>query len=160
LEERSAAYAVPVPGSLDGSQIKVRVRLLFRPFPPHALRDLGLGELVGKLPTWEMDSFESNPIPVQKNVPRRTEYKVPDDFASLDGALDGLLEGDRLFVAPGRYELTKPLVFEKGIQVKSLEGPEVTTLKFTGDHQGKESSVVIFRHVTGAAIEGFTITGG
>jgi hypothetical protein len=161
LEERTASYAVPLPPSLGGSRVKARVRLLFRPFPPHALRDLGLGELVEKLPTWEMDGFESDFIPVLKELPRRTEYHVPGDFASLQEAIDHLVDGDKVLVAPGEYKLSRPLDFgEKRIEVRSLAGLEETTLRFIGKAAAKEESVVIFRGGKGAALEGFTITGG
>ncbi|HVR74273.1 MAG TPA: multiheme c-type cytochrome [Planctomycetota bacterium] len=162
LEERTATYKVPVPASLEGTTLRARVRLLFRSFPPHALRDLALGHLAAELPIWEMDSFESAPLPVLRKIPRATEHRVPGDFPALQAAVDAAEDGDRILVAPGEYVLEASLDFRgKSIQIIGTARAERTTLRWKGA-SAEEGSVVVFRSGEGpeAKLEGFTLTGG
>ncbi|MBI4605111.1 MAG: hypothetical protein HY721_24370 [Planctomycetes bacterium] len=163
LEERSAAYRVPVDRSLEGTRLRVRVRLLFRPFPPYALRDLGLPELVKELPIWEMDSYASDLVDVVRELPRRTVHRVPGDFASIEEALRASLDGDRILVEPGEHPIERPLDFRgKAVALVAAAGPDRTTLRWAGDPEAEEGSVVVFRSGEGreARLEGFTIAGG
>jgi hypothetical protein len=163
LEERSAAYRAPVPASLAGKRARVRVRLLFRSFPPRALRELGLASLAKDLPIWEMDSFDSGPIEVVDRAPRKREHRVPADFESIQAAIDALEDGDRVVVGPGEHRILEPIDFRgKSIHLVSRDGPEVTVLRHAGSAAAASASVVVFRggEGRGAVLEGFTITGG
>ena len=159
LEERSFRYRVPLPATLDGEKIRLRVRLLFRPFAPYGLRALGLPELVEKLPTWEVSRFESALLPVSSKPPRVRDYRVPQDFATLQEALDALEDGDRLRVAPGDYVVASPLDFRgKDVRVQSLAGPARTSLTLSNEATGDALSVVTFRsgETQRATLDGFT----
>ena len=159
LEERNAAYRVPV-ALPPGASLEARVRLLFRPFPPYALRDLGVEHLAAELPIWEMDGFESSPIAVVEKLPRRTEHSVPGDLASIQSAIDALRDGDTILAGPGEHVFEASLDFRgKSIHVRAAAGPERTTLRLA---PGRAGSVVVFRggEERGAVLEGFTISGG
>jgi hypothetical protein len=163
LEERTAAYRAPIPPDIAGKQVRARVRLLFRSFPPRALRELGLASLAEALPIWEMDSFDSGPIDVLDHAPRKGEHRVPGDFDSVQAAIDALGDGDRVVVGPGEHRVAGPIDFRgKSIHVVSLEGPERTVLRYAGSATADSASVVVFRggEGRGAVLDGFTITGG
>ena len=49
-------YRIRIPEGTQGP-VSVSVRLLFRPFKPHVLRNLGVGELVPLNPVFEMETF-------------------------------------------------------------------------------------------------------
>jgi hypothetical protein len=163
LEERSTVYRAPIPAQLEGSKLHLRVRLLFRFFPPYALRDLGLAHLARDVPIWEMAAFHSKEISVVRKLPRRTEYRVPGDFASIPEALQALEDGDTLLVAPGERSLDRPLDFHgKGITVRSLSVPELNVLRYAGPEEGAEAAVIVFRsgETSASRLEGFTLAGG
>jgi len=163
LEERSSVYRIAVPENLLHSRIEVDVRLLFRFFSPYGLRAFRLPALVEELPVWEMDRFRTRPIDVESTVARRTVYHVPGDFERPQEALDALQDGDRVLVAPGDYVLRQALDFRgKGIHLKSVGGPNRTTLRLAEGVTSGMASVVVFRSGEGADahLEGFTITGG
>ena len=163
LEERVATYTVPIPASLDGSRVRVRVRLLFRSFPPHTLRDLGLAHLVESLPIWEMNAFESGPLSVLRELPRKTRYRVPQDFSTLGEAMEALRDGDTILIEPGEYSLRESIDFRgKSIHVRSIAGAKKTLLRFQGSPETVDASVVVFRRGEGrgAKLEGLTLTGG
>jgi len=163
LEERAATYPVPIPATLDGSGLRVRVRLRFRSFPPHTLRDLGLAHLVESLPIWEMDAFESELIPVLLELPRKTRYRIPQDFATFGEAIEVLRDGDTILAEPGEYSLRAPIDFRgKSIHVRSIAGAETTLLRFQGSPEANDASVAVFRggEGRGTKLEGFTLTGG
>ncbi len=163
LEERGALYNVPVPGHVADQEIRLRVRLLFRSFPPYGLRFLKLDHLVDRMPIRVMDSFTAR-IPVVRNLPRPVEYAFPGSFATLQEAIDTLRDGDRILVAPGEYTLDQPLDFHgKAIEVKSRAGRDDTTLRLSGQAAASTTgSVVMFRsgEGRGARLEGFTLVGG
>lgn len=81
---------------------------------------------------------------------------VPDDFDSIQGAIDESVDGDLVCVRPGRY---RELIDFSGLSIHLLgvEGPEVTTID--GEAGG---TVVVVRSGEGdsTVIEGLTITNG
>jgi hypothetical protein len=164
LEVRESIYHIPIPAALEQSAIRIRVRLLHRSFPPYGLRKLGLAHLARELPIWEMNVFDSGAVPVVDEVPRRTEYRLPGDFAGVQEAIDALRAGDRLKVAPGEYLLQGPLDFRgKEIELVSREGPGKTVLRLAGSlPAASRESVVVFQsgEGPGARLEGFTIEKG
>ncbi|GBD07250.1 hypothetical protein HRbin21_01066 [bacterium HR21] len=55
FDSRTAVYAIPPPPGGWTGDLEVRIRLRFRALPPYLLRSLGLGELVGRLPVFDME---------------------------------------------------------------------------------------------------------
>ncbi|MBN1443971.1 MAG: right-handed parallel beta-helix repeat-containing protein [Planctomycetes bacterium] len=164
LEVRNSTYRIAVPRELRGTAVTIRVRLLLRPFPPYGMRQLGVERLCEKLPVWELNRFESEPLPVLDDPPRRTEYLVPGDFDEIQDALDALEDGDRVVVGPGEHRLERPLDFRgKAIHLVSRYGSGRTALRrVPGEGDDGEGSVLVFRGGEGSdtRVEGFTITGG
>jgi len=81
---------------------------------------------------------------------------VPDDFATIQDAIDASAKGDTVIVRPGTYVENIDFI-GKEIVLKSEKGPAVTTID--GNQSG---SVVNFENWEGpdAVIDGFTITNG
>lgn len=163
MEERTAVYRTRVPESLDGRTVRCRVRVLFRPFAPWALAELGLESLATEVQIWEMASWDTGPIPVLEHVPRKTEYRVPGDFPTIAEAVDAMRDGDTLIVRGGEHRLDRPLDFRgKAIRVRSADGAPRTVLRFAGTAKESEAALVVFRtgETREATLEGFTLTGG
>jgi len=81
---------------------------------------------------------------------------VPDDYATIQGAIDAAVRHDVIIVRAGTY--FENIDFAgKAVTVRSEEGPEVTTID--GSQAG---SVVVFRNGEGSdsILAGFTITNG
>ncbi len=164
LEERTSRYHAAVAPDLLGRRLRLRVRLLFRPYPPHGLRFLGLDELVERLPIWVMDSYVSEGIEVVRTVNRSRRHEVPKDFAQIQAAIDAAIDGDEIVVAPGRYVLPSPIDFRgKGVRVASLRGPHRTILELHPEAARTDrASVALFQSGEGpeAQLVGFTLRGG
>jgi hypothetical protein len=58
LQTRTADYEVKVPADATGP-LKVSVKLRYRNFPPHFLRDLGVGRYVDKLQIIDLTTYKS-----------------------------------------------------------------------------------------------------
>jgi len=58
FETRMVHFRIPIAPSVQGP-CKLRIRLLFRSFPPYLLRKIGLASLIPKLVTFEMERFET-----------------------------------------------------------------------------------------------------
>ena len=82
---------------------------------------------------------------------------VPDDYPTIQGAIDASSDGDEIIVAPGTYSEAIDFL-GKAIWLHSSDGADVTTI----DAAGLDTSVVKCVNGEGSAtiIEGFTITGG
>jgi hypothetical protein len=85
-----------------------------------------------------------------------THY-VPDNFATIQAALNGAVDGDTILVRPGTYFENNINFNGKAITLKSLEGPDVTIIDGGGIGRvfgffNKEKRDTI--------IDGFTITNG
>lgn len=81
---------------------------------------------------------------------------VPDDFPTIQDAIDAALAGDAIIVRPGHYPENIDFL-GKAVSLLSEEGPEVTTID--GNQAG---SVVVFQGGEGpdTVLSGFTITNG
>jgi len=78
------------------------------------------------------------------------DYWVPDDFASIQEAIDGALEGEHFCVDSGTW--VENLVF--GNVRITLEGAADATIHGNGD------TVVTFQSSAASTLMGFTLTGG
>ena len=81
---------------------------------------------------------------------------VPDDFPTIQEAIDAAMDGDEVEVHPGTYNETINFL-GKAIRVYSTDGPDVTII----DAQ-QTGTVVTCDSAEGpdSVLEGFTITGG
>jgi len=81
---------------------------------------------------------------------------VPDNFPTIQGAIDASVNGDTVMVRPGAYVENIDFI-GKAITVRSEMGPEFTIMR-----PQTVGSLVSFKSGEGpdSVIEGFTITGG
>ncbi len=87
---------------------------------------------------------------------RADALRVPEQYPSIQAAIDASAPGDEVWVLPGIY--LEALNFRgKAIRVVSVEGPDVTEIVAPS-----AGSVVLFRTGEGpdSILEGFTIRGG
>lgn len=83
--------------------------------------------------------------------------RVPDDYSTIQGAINAAVDGDEISVAPGTYNEAIDFI-GKAVRLYSTDGSEVTVI----DGTGLDRSVVTCASGEGAGsiIEGFAITGG
>ena len=83
-------------------------------------------------------------------------YYVPDDYPTIQEAINGSLDGDTIIVRPGTY-MENINFIGKAITLKSEQGSVFTILD--GNQTGRP---VKFDHGEGkdSVIQGFTITNG
>jgi len=100
-------------------------------------------------------SFDS--VTVQKGRTQRDIIYVPEDYLTIQGAIDAATDGDEIIVAPGTY-FEAINFLGKAVYLHSSDGPDVTTI----DATGLETSVVTCdsSESSDTVLEGFTITGG
>lgn len=82
-------------------------------------------------------------------------YYVPDDFATIQGAINAVVDGDVVLVKPGIY-LENLNITSKTITVKSTDGPETTII----DGQNAGTTVYFYGDHNRPELSGFTITHG
>jgi len=164
LQTRSADYEFKIPEQFAGEELRLSVRLLFRAFPPHQLRRLGIGNLAERFPVFEMGEYNNPAIPVRKSARQKGITRVPEDIASLAEAIEEAASGTVISVAPGTYQLAEPLRFPgRDFVLESREGPEKTILSGPGTRPAaREASLLIFTEgeTAAAAVRGFTIRNG
>lgn len=82
---------------------------------------------------------------------------VPDDYPSIQEAIDASMDGDTILVYPGTY-LERIKYNGKAVHLKSRSGPALTVI----DGNGETGIVVRFNQLNTSAgiLDGFTITGG
>ncbi len=88
--------------------------------------------------------------------------QVPDDYGTIQEAIEAAENGDLILVAPGLY-LENIDFLGKAITVQSTGGPHVTVIDGSARTLGFEfGSVVIFASGEGldSVLDGFTLTGG
>ena len=93
-------------------------------------------------------------------IPHDPIQRVPDEFSTIQAAIDGSLEGDTVLIADGIYTGigNKNLDYNgKGIRVTSENGPEFTTIDCEGGGRGVQFHTNEGR---GSIMEGFTIQNG
>ena len=87
-------------------------------------------------------------------------YYVPGDFSTIQGAIDGVSNGDTIIVRPGTYtSYFGGFTFRgKAVTLRSEQGPAVTIF----DMRQQTTSVVFFKNGEGpgSVLDGFTITNG
>ena len=90
-------------------------------------------------------------------VAKGNTYYVPDQYLTIQGAIDAVANDDTIIVRPGVYKENIVFSSSKDIMLKSEHGPEVTVID--ASYSGR---VVTFESVVGSGttLEGFTITAG
>jgi hypothetical protein len=84
---------------------------------------------------------------------------VPDEYGTIQDAINEALAGDEIEVAPGTY--FEAINFNgKAIRLYSSGGPAVTTIDATGIVDPVSVVTCTNGEVSGTILEGFTITGG
>ncbi len=86
---------------------------------------------------------------------------VPEDFPTIQEAIDSSSDGNRIFVSAGTY--VENVNFRgKEVLVRSIDGPEVTIIDGSDPDHPDSTSCVMFVSGEGrdAILEGFTITNG
>jgi hypothetical protein len=86
---------------------------------------------------------------------------VPEDYSTIQEAIDHAAHGQEIIVLPGTY--VENLDFKgKDVLVRSEEGPEATVIDGSEPAHPDSGSVVVFVHGEGprTVLEGFTVRGG
>jgi hypothetical protein len=60
------------------------------------------------------------------NVEAASIFNVPQDYPTIQAAIDAAQEGDTVLVAPGTY--VDPIYMDKGVMLESSDGPKVTII--------------------------------
>jgi len=124
----------------------------------------GLGEGVYSC---ELSVFDENAansprvVPVTLYVLPVLSLVVPDDYGSIQAAIDSAVTGDTVAVLPGRY-LENINFNGKDITVSSAASDDASIVASTIIDGGGSGSVVTFENgeTSSAVLRGFTITGG
>ncbi len=87
------------------------------------------------------------------------------DYTDLQSAIEDACPGSTITVAPGEYEIVKPVIFPgKDLRVTSIYGAKRTTIRMANSpEENDHASVVVFTQGMNDAVsrlEGFTISGG
>lgn len=91
----------------------------------------------------------------------QTTYYVPDDYPTIQGAIDASSNGDTIVVRAGLYFENIDFV-GKAIHLKSEMGPEVTVIDGGNPSNPDFGSVVTFQsgEAADSILDGFTLTNG
>lgn len=87
--------------------------------------------------------------------------RVPQDYPTIQAAINAANHGDTVLVSPGTYVENIDFL-GKAITLRSSDGPEVTTIDGSSPTDPNRASVVTFENGEGidSVIEGFKITNG
>ncbi len=88
-------------------------------------------------------------------LPAQSTWYVPDDFGTIQDAINGSVSGDTIFVRPGTF-IENLDFFGKQLNLESTDGPEVTIITSAG----ADSIVFLDATPLGTRVQGFTLTGG
>jgi chitodextrinase len=85
-----------------------------------------------------------------------TSLHVPEDYTTIQDAINNATEGQGILVAPGTYPENIDFL-GKAVKIKSTDGPEVTIID-----GGQNDRVVLFNNeeTENSCLDGFTITNG
>ncbi len=86
-------------------------------------------------------------------------WVVPDQFLTIQGAIDASSNADSIVVRPGTY-IENLLIAGKSITLASLHGPDVTVIDGSAPTRPDTLSVVTAIEVEDLVIDGFTIRHG
>ncbi len=89
-------------------------------------------------------------------------FEVPDDYSTIQGAIDAAADGDTIFVAAGVYVENIDFL-GKEIEVIGIDGAESTTINGLGDTLGPDyPDVVTFAsgEISHSVLQGFTVEYG
>ena len=84
---------------------------------------------------------------------------VPDDYATIQDAIDASVGGDTIIVRSGTYGEDISM-YGKDIALVSEQGPNTTTIEGRGSYYGNPTVTVSNTTGSNLKIEGFTITNG
>lgn len=76
------------------------------------------------------------------------EIRVPEDYATIQEAIDAAASGDTIIVGPGTYEEDLTISGKSDITLKSSEGAENTSIRGS----------ILIEDSNGITLDGFTIT--
>ena len=82
-------------------------------------------------------------------------WYVPDNFGTIQDAINGSMTGDTIFVRPGTYVENVDFV-GKQLVLESTDGPDVTIISSAGT----DSVICLDACPIGTRVQGFTLTGG
>ncbi len=85
----------------------------------------------------------------------QSTWYVPDNFGTIQDAINGSVSGDTIFVRPGTYVENLDF-FGKQLVLESTDGPDVTIITSAG----ADSIVFLDATPLGTRVQGFTLTGG
>ena len=149
---------VSLTGELSGrlaAQDSARIELNFD------ISDLGVGTFFDTLLILSNDPFRNLfALPVKLDLFSSGKIYVPDDFETIQEAIDFSLDGAEVIISDGTYsgEGNKNLdYFGKAIALRSVNGPEVTIIDCENDGWG-----FFFENGEGpdSRLEGLSITNG
>ena len=112
------------------------------------------GVLAGRLIGFVLMMGITKPV-----VATADEIVVPDDFLTIQAAIDFAQSGDRILVRHGTYR-ENLLVLGKSIHIEAPEGPDVTIIDGRAPTRPDTLSVVTVIGVEDFVCAGFTITNG
>jgi len=101
------------------------------------------------------------PEPTVIPTPSPTQFLVPEDYPTIQQAIDAAKDGDDVIVSPGSYK--ENIDFKgKDITVRSIDPEDGIVVKTTIIDGGEKGSVVTFQsgETREARLVGFTITNG
>lgn len=85
------------------------------------------------------------------NLAHSNTIYVPDDFPSIQGAVNAAVNGDTIIVRPGTYTINISCEIFKEITIKSEKGPAVTVL------DGQQGHIRYRYNVSNTVLYGFTL---
>ncbi|MBL4697549.1 MAG: right-handed parallel beta-helix repeat-containing protein [Phycisphaerales bacterium] len=77
--------------------------------------------------------------------------RVPDQYGTIQSAIDAAVDGDTVLVSPGHY--FEQIVYTKNIDLRSTDGPTTTII------EGPLGAKALVTHAEDTVVDGFTITG-
>ncbi|HNS00328.1 MAG TPA: right-handed parallel beta-helix repeat-containing protein [Planctomycetota bacterium] len=89
------------------------------------------------------------PVVLSVSLCMGATIEVPADYAAIQAAIDAAVAGDTVLVGPGEYAPPEPITLRgKAIEVKSREGPLLTTIRQTVVFENNETQDAVFRGFT------------
>ncbi len=118
---------------------------------------------IKRLPVLRVVSLALLLVGIATSSALAVDRRVPADHRTIHEAIDAAEDGDRILVAAGRYEISRPIRFlGKGVVLESESGPAETVLAMAEPTDPSDASVIVFdaAEPPQATLRGFTLTGG